>query len=88
MNVLDIINGHVREFANIGENLSNNRLKICYKCPLFSSKLGGVCNNKLWLNVSTGDISVNKKPGYINGCGCRLNAKTRLPQAVCPAGKW
>ena len=24
----------------------------------------------------------------VKGCGCRLNAKTRVPQDECPAGKW
>lgn len=88
MNVLDIINGHVRELANIGEDISKKRLKICYSCPLYSSKFGGICNSKLWLNVNTGDVSIIEKSGYIRGCGCRLLAKTRLPNAKCPAEKW
>lgn len=88
MNVLDIIDGHVRELANIGEDLSKSRLKICYRCALFSPKFGGICNSRLWLNVNTGDVSTIEKPGYVNGCSCRLQAKTRLPNAKCPAGKW
>ena len=47
-----------------------------------------MCNSRLWLNVNTGDVSTTMKPGYINGCSCRLHAKTRLPNAKCPAGKW
>lgn len=88
MNVGNIIKGHINEVLNINEDISGNRLEICYRCPLYSSRLGGVCNNRLWLNPNTGDVSTTKKPGYINGCACRLSAKTRLPNAKCPAGKW
>lgn len=88
MNAFNIINGHIKEVLNLEEDLSNNRLKICYRCPLYSNKLGGICNNRLWLNVNTGDVSTIKKPGYVNGCGCRLRAKTRLFNAKCPVNKW
>ena len=88
MEVGNIIKGHFNEVLNINEDISKNRLEICYRCPLYSSRLGGVCNNRLWLNVNTGDVSTTKKPGYLCGCGCRLSAKTRLPSAECPVGKW
>lgn len=88
MNVGDILSGHIKELLNLGEDLSKNRLQICYSCPLYSKKLGGSCNNKLWLNINTGDVSTTTKPGYRRGCGCRLSSKTRLANAVCPVGKW
>ena len=88
MEVKSIIHGHINEVFNINEDISKNRLKICYRCPLHSSKLGGICNNRLWLNPNTGDVSAIQKPGYINGCACRLQAKTRLPNAKCPVNKW
>ena len=88
MNVVDIVNGHVQELFNLGEDLSKSRLKICYSCPLYSNKLGGMCNSRLYLNVNTGDVSTTAKTGYERGCGCRLSAKTRLANAKCPVGKW
>lgn len=88
MNIIDIANGHIKEVFNINEDLSKSRLKICYACPLYSKRLGGLCNNDLWLNVNTGEVSSVEKEGYIRGCGCRLLAKTRLPEATCMAGKW
>lgn len=88
LNLVDIITGHTKELFNLGEELSKSRLKICYSCPLFSNRLGGICNNRLWLNVNTGDVSTTAKPGYVRGCGCRILAKTRLSNAKCPAGKW
>ena len=88
MEVKNIIQGHINEVFNINEDISKNRLKICYRCPLYSNKLGGICNSRLWLNRNTGDVSVIMKPGYIKGCGCRLRSKTRLPNAKCPVAKW
>jgi len=88
MEVKNIIQGHINEVFNINEDISKNRLKICYRCPLYSNKLGGICNSRLWLNRNTGDVSVIMKPGYIKGCGCRLRSKTRLPNAKCPVDKW
>ena len=88
MQILDIIQGHKNELFNINEDISRNRLKICYKCPLYSKKLGGICNSRLWLNVETGDVSTYKKEGYVRGCGCLVNKKTRSSNAVCPANKW
>lgn len=86
--VKNIIHGHYNELLDKNSDISKPRLQICYACPLYSTKLGGICNNKLWLNMTTGDVSTEAKPGYKNGCSCRLNAKTRLPNAVCPLGKW
>ena len=88
MEIKNIIQGHINEVFNINEDISKNRLKICYRCPLYSNKLGGICNSRLWLNRNTGDVSVIMKPGYIKGCGCRLRSKTRLPNAKCPVDKW
>lgn len=88
MQVFDIIQGHTNELLNINEELSKSRLKVCYRCPLYNNRLGGTCNNRLWLNPNTGDVSINEKEGYTRGCGCRLSPKTRLPNAKCPVGKW
>ena len=47
-----------------------------------------MCNDKLWYNANTGDVSVYEQDGYKRGCGCRLLAKTRLTNASCPLNKW
>lgn len=57
MEIGNIIQGHVNEVFGINTDISKPRLRICYACPLYSPKLGGVCNNKLWLNLLTGDVS-------------------------------
>lgn len=88
MNVVDIVTGHTKELLNLGEDLSKNRLRICYGCPLYSNKLGGICNSRLWLNINTGDVSTTAKPGYERGCGCKLSYKVKNVSSKCPVGKW
>nr|DAM86958.1 MAG TPA: 14-3-3 protein gamma [Caudoviricetes sp.] len=85
-----ILNGHTNEMLGLNKNISEVRIKVCRSCPLYkrSVVLGEICNSKVWYNPETGDISNSKKDGYINGCGCRLRAKTTLPGAFCPIGKW
>lgn len=88
MGIKNIVHGHINEIFNLNEDISKNRLKICYRCPLYSNKLGGICNSRLWLDVNTGDVSTTMKKGYVRGCGCRLLSKTRLPNEKCPTNKW
>ena len=88
MEVVNIIKGHVNELLDINKDISKVRMDICRKCPLFLNELGGICNPKLYLSAETGDVSTYKKDGYVNGCGCRLSAKTRLSGSRCPNDKW
>lgn len=85
-----ILTGHTNELFGLNTNISEARLRICKKCPLYkvSSLLGEICNSKLWYNPNTGDVSIDKKDGYVRGCGCRLRAKTTIYNATCPAKKW
>lgn len=64
----------------------SNRLNICKKCPLYSDK--GICNNRLYLNIETGDTITYPKKGYINGCGCIIDVKVKNKNSVCPLKKW
>ena len=51
--------------------------------------MGAICNSKVWVNPNNYlEISLKKKDGYVNGCGCVLKAKTTLPNAQCPLNKW
>lgn len=86
--IKQIVQGHIREFLDLNTDLKDKRLQICYMCPLYSNVLGGVCNSKLYLNPITGDVRTTEEKGYYRGCGCRLQAKTRLEQESCPASKW
>lgn len=85
----DIIGGHFNEALGINSALSESRLKICRKCPLYKmTTVGPMCNSNMWINLKTGDVSETIKDGYVNGCGCRLEAKTTLVNARCPINKW
>ena len=83
MEIGNIVKGHINEALQLNKDISAGRLQICYSCPLYSTKFGGLCNNRLWLNVS-----MVRKPGYQNGCGCKLNYKVSNLNSTCPVGKW
>ena len=88
MDVGAVITGHVGELLGLNKSLSSGRLDICKKCPLYKPTItGAICNNKLWYNTETGDISLTEKDGYKRGCGCRLAAKTTVSYMTCPIGK-
>lgn len=88
MEIGNIVNGHVNELLGLNKDISEERIKICYKCPLFSPKYGGLCNSKLYIDPTTNEISTKPKDGYVRGCGCRLQAKTSLLNAKCIIDKW
>jgi hypothetical protein len=88
MEIGSIVKGHVNEVLGLNDDLKEKRMKICLKCPLYKDTLGGICNSNLWLNPKTGDVSTEQENGYYRGCGCRLQAKTTLSTASCPAKKW
>lgn len=91
MGITDIIDGHIKEALGVNQTLAERRLEICESCPIFNrinKTIGGVCSSYLYLNPTTNEISTKFKEGFFRGCGCRLNAKTRLINAKCPAGKW
>lgn len=88
MEIGNIVRGHVNELLGLNKDISQERMKICKVCPLFLNSMGGMCNPKLYLNPQTGDVSTKYKDGYGKGCGCRLQAKTKLPNAHCPNDKW
>ena len=88
MDIGNIVTGHLNEVLSLNQDISEPRMRICLKCPLYSPKHGGMCNMRLWLNPETGDVSTEKKDGYYRGCGCRLRAKTTISKESCPARKW
>ena len=51
MNVGHIVTGHLNEVLNLKQDISKKRLEICKTCPLFTPKLGGMRNRRLWYNA-------------------------------------
>lgn len=88
MGLQTIVHGHINEVLGKNKGLSEERMEICRRCPLYLDKMGGICNSRLFLNPQTDEVSTSKKLGYIKGCGCRLKAKTALNHSHCVANKW
>lgn len=90
MSVKDIVDGHIKMIFNQEDEMSEQRMKICKKCPLCvkDSIRGWVCSKKLYINPETDEVSLSPKQGWIRGCNCTMSSKTRLKHATCIAGKW
>jgi hypothetical protein len=90
MSLNQIITGTVNNILNREEQLQHDRMLICRNCKLIleSRLFGEICNSSLCLNVATNHTSTVEKVGFICGCGCILNSKTRVREAHCPVGKW
>ena len=84
-----IIQGHYNEITNKEEDLYQHRIEICKKCELISkNSFGYICDSKKCIDPDTKDVYYFPKKGLICGCGCRLEAKTRVPSAKCVLNKW
>ena len=68
MEIGPIIKGHVNELLDKNKDISEVRMEICRKCPLYRDILGGQCNPNLWLNPETNEISNRRTVNYIKGC--------------------
>lgn len=76
----EIVKGHLKELVNSSQELRDKRMEICNACPLITATvLGVVCDKTKEIKTAAGTVK---------GCGCRLEAKTRLKGERCPAGKW
>lgn len=88
--IKNIIQGHINEFLGNKETIASPRREICKKCPLYHTSYLGwqECNSHAYIDPSTDAFSTREKPGYVKGCGCRIEAKITVPEEKCPAGKW
>lgn len=65
---------------------ADERMEICKNCKLYLEKTSGaVCNSFLYINKQ-GEVSLVKKDGYKQGCGCLLQYKTHNPESHCIIG--
>jgi len=87
--VNEILIGHINELLDNEEKLFNERMSICKQCPLYKeTKFGPICNPDLYINPTTQETSNLPIHGWVKGCSCRLNAKTRSPKSKCIINKW
>ena len=87
INYLNIIEGATKELLNMNKELSDLRMDVCKKCPLFV-KTSKKCNDKLFLNPIDNEVTTYKTKKSYQGCGCYLKLKTRVVDEECPAKKW
>lgn len=89
MSINKIVEGHFNSLIDKNKELLTQRMQLCRSCVLYKidSIFGEMCNKHLYVNTKTGETSEVSKPGFYNGCGCRLVAKTRLVDEICPIKK-
>lgn len=90
IDIAAILEGHKKELFGEDQELAEERLKICRKCPIYSEVpiAGPMCSSNKWISEDGTQVSDEEKEGYKQGCGCRLSAKTRLINAHCIVFKW
>ena len=82
-----IAEGWTNDFLGKEQELSDMRMKICRKCPLYNKETDRCDSKKCW------DIKQNKladAPGkdVICGCQCIISKKSRVPNAKCVLSRW
>lgn len=89
-NPSDIATGFYNKLLNKKQGLQKERMSICRSCKLYKDDeiFGEMCNKKLYLNPETNEVSKDIKSGFYRGCGCLLDAKTRVERTKCPINKW
>ena len=71
------------------EDFVEKRLEICRKCAIMrNTEWGMKCDDRKWLNKETNESSFFKKNGWVKGCGCMINSKSKNLNNHCPANKW
>lgn len=71
------------------ENVFEKRMEICKKCPLMKmTEYGPQCDNTKWISPDGTQVSLFKKLGWVRGCGCYLNSKTKNLNNHCIIKKW
>jgi len=86
----NIAEGWAKDVLNLEQKLHDERMKICLTCPLYTetSWLGKVCDAKKFYNPETGEVTSYPGDGFVQGCGCALDKKTRVQSAHCVIDKW
>lgn len=70
------------------ESNYEKRMSICRECPLFKKQYNGNhrCDGGKYMNPETKETSYLPKKGFVRGCNCVCEVKSRNPNASCVAG--
>lgn len=91
MGIKSILEGHFNALKDViskkPNKMSEDRMNICKECPLYVERFK-VCNANKWINPETNEVSPFAVEGWVKGCGCILEAKTRVKNEHCIINKW
>jgi len=81
--------GSVERIFDEERERRERRMAICAKCPLYTRDpmLGAICDHRKYVGRN-GIVTDYPTPGAVNGCGCKLLAKTSLRDEKCVLNKW
>lgn len=82
-----IAEGWTNDFLGKEQELSDMRMKICRKCPLYNKETDR-CDSKKCYNKETGELSTSPGNGFICGCGCYMAKASRVKNKKCVLGRW
>lgn len=82
-----IVEGYTNYAFGKEEELSEKRMEICRKCPLYDEDTDR-CSSKKCYNKKTGELSTVPDKGFICGCNCYMTKKSRVKNAKCVLNNW
>lgn len=85
-----IAEGWARDLVKSEQELHDYRMAICRQCPLMKmdENFGPICSSSKCYREKDQTIRDYPGDGYICGCGCLLDKKTRVKSAECVLKRW
>ena len=83
----DIAKGWANDLLGREQELHDLRMAVCKECVLYDPN-SKRCNSKKCYNPETGEIRQFPGKGFICGCNCFMEKKSRVPSARCVLNKW
>lgn len=82
-----IAEGWTNDLLGKEQELSDKRMAICKQCPLYD-KEKDKCDSRKCYNKDTHEVTTYPQDGFICGCGCFMQKKSRVKNAKCVLSKW
>lgn len=88
--IKQIASGWKKSLLNEEEELSKKRTAICKQCPLYTNDavFHGKCDSGKCFDTKEMKLVPSPGPNIVCGCGCKIDAKSRLKNAKCVLNKW
>lgn len=85
--IKDIAEGWTNYALDRESELSEIRMKVCRKCPLYNNE-NDRCDASRCINVKTGKMEMGPGKDIVCGCNCYVSKKSRVLNAKCVLNKW